>query len=142
MRDVSGLRAVASMIPDLPFAALVAKVEEDGSIMIEVDGAEVALCDLLQVSVTPIKIAPGDHVLVLPMQVGARPVVLGRIGKNGEDVSTASTMEICATRQISLVCGAGRIDLHSDGKVLIKGEDVTVRAKGTQRIRAGTVSIN
>ena len=33
-------------------------------------------------------------------------------------------------------------DLRADGKVRSRGDDVLVRAKGTQRIRAGSVSIN
>jgi hypothetical protein len=43
---------------------------------------------------------------------------------------------------LSLKCGDASIDLRADGKVMIRGEDVLVRAKGTKRIRAGTVSIN
>jgi hypothetical protein len=34
------------------------------------------------------------------------------------------------------------VDLRADGKVMVRGEDVLLRAKGTQRIRAGTVAIN
>ena len=41
-----------------------------------------------------------------------------------------------------LRCGEASLDLRADGKVLLRGDDVLVRAKGTQRIRAGTVSIN
>ena len=54
----------------------------------------------------------------------------------------ATGISIDATNSLSLKCGEASIELRADGKVLIKGEDVTVRAKGTKRIRAGTVSIN
>ena len=51
-------------------------------------------------------------------------------------------LSIESVGQLTLVCGQASIDLRADGKVMIRGEDVLVRAKGTQRIRAGTVSIN
>jgi hypothetical protein len=47
-----------------------------------------------------------------------------------------------AAHTLSLQCGLSSIDLRADGKVVIKGDDVLVRAKGTKRIRAGSVSIN
>ena len=39
--------------------------------------------------------------------------------------------------------GLGQImELRADGKLLVKGEDVLVKARGTQRIKAGSVNIN
>ena len=51
-------------------------------------------------------------------------------------------MALQASESLSLTCGQASIELRADGKVLIRGDDVLLRAKGTQRIRAGTVSIN
>jgi hypothetical protein len=48
-----------------------------------------------------------------------------------------------ATEVLTLKCGEVSIDLRAaDGKMMLRGEDVLLRAKGTQRIKAGSVSIN
>lgn len=86
-------------------------------------------------------VSPGDRVLVLPPEEGAPAIVLGRIvGYPGTTPAAKLTFE--AQESLTLKCGESSIDLRADGKVMIRGEDVLVRAKGTKRIRAGTVSIN
>ena len=70
-----------------------------------------------------------------------KAVVLGRIGLYVAPRSEAH-LSIEASESLTLKCGAASIDLRADGKVMVRGEDVLLRAKGTQRIRAGTVSIN
>jgi hypothetical protein len=47
-----------------------------------------------------------------------------------------------ATEALTLRCGEASIELRADGSAIVKGEDVLLRAKGTQRIRAGNVAIN
>ncbi len=79
-----------------------------------------------------------DAVLVQPMPGGQRAIVLGRIGP----YTPAPRVTIEAAETLTLKCGDSSVDLRADGKLMIRGEDVLVRAKGTQRIRAGTVSIN
>jgi hypothetical protein len=84
----------------------------------------------------------GTNVLVAILAGEAeRGIVLGGIG-TVHSLPSAGTMVIGATTQLTLSCGASSIDLRADGKVMIRGEDVLVRAKGTKRVRAGTVSIN
>ena len=67
--------------------------------------------------------------------------MLGRIGRYQEP-GTQRQVTIEAQESVTLKCGDSSVDLRADGKLMIRGEDVLVRAKGTQRIRAGTVSIN
>ena len=72
-----------------------------------------------------------------------RPVVLGRIGAlpaPGEAV--VQNLVIAASETLTLRCGESSVDLRADGKLMVRGDDVLVRAKGTQRIRAGSVAIN
>ena len=53
-----------------------------------------------------------------------------------------ASLALQAGDKLTLRCGQSSIEMSADGKVLIRGEDVLIRAKGTKRIRAGTVSIN
>lgn len=104
-------------------------------------GAEVE-CEALESFATgPQALAIGDRLLFLPPAGEELGVVVGRITRYAPPSMLANRV-IDASEGLLLRCGESSIDLRADGKVLIKGEDVTVRAKGTQRIRAGTVSIN
>ena len=98
-------------------------------------------CELLESSVA-VHFESGDRVLLLlPPAAGAFGVVLGKLTTyRPKEVGRHVTVE--ATESLTLKCGEASIDLRADGKVMVRGEDVLLRAKGTQRIRAGTVSIN
>ena len=68
-------------------------------------------------------------------------IVLGRIAAYSPAQAPAHvTLE--ATESLSLKCGEASVELRADGRAMVKGEDVLLRAKGTQRIRAGNVAIN
>lgn len=98
-------------------------------------------CDLLHTG-DGHSLAVGDEVLVhVPGAEGGAPIVLGRVGPATAPARPAHVL-IEASEALTLKCGDASIDLRADGKVLIKGDDVLVRAKSTKRIRAGTVSIN
>lgn len=98
-------------------------------------------CELLEsVGLAPFE--PGDRVLVLPPALpGGLGVVVGRVLPYQQGLAARRGM-LQAGEALSIRCGESSIDLRADGKVMIRGEDVLVRAKGTQRIRAGTVAIN
>ena len=86
-------------------------------------------------------LAAGDRLLVLPPGGGQLGVVIGRIGRFTPPQPQANlTLE--ATESLTLKCGEASVDLRADGKVMVRGDDVLIRAKGTQRIRAGNVAIN
>lgn len=99
-------------------------------------------CDCLEHGAGPGLLQAGDTVLALPPDASGRGVVLGRIGPYREPQPQARlTLE--ATEVLTLKCGEVSIDLRAaDGKLMLRGEDVLLRAKGTQRIRAGNVAIN
>ena len=120
-------------------------VESDGRAKVrDAMGFEFSL-DLVESAVLPgTQWRTGDRLLaVLGSEFGC---VLGRVGAFAAPappppaLPAATVIESAET--LTLRCGQASIDLRADGKVLIKGDDVLVRAKGTQRIRAGTVSIN
>ncbi len=113
---------------------------EGGLFLVDLAAGGSLRCELLHTGAVPP--APGDRILLLvaadPAQHG---IVLGRVGRcTNQDAPR--TLSLQASEHLSLQCGSSSIDLRADGKIMIRGEDVLVRAKGTQRIRAGTVSIN
>jgi hypothetical protein len=51
-------------------------------------------------------------------------------------------MRFDAKEEITLRCGKSCIILKKDGKVVIRGVEITNRAEGTNRLRGGSVKIN
>lgn len=137
----------ANHLAHLPVRATVARIEDDGTLTVATSDGRVLRSECLHplgastVILETGGILPGDAVLVLPPQGDALAVVLGRIGPLS-DRRAPENVNLTATGTLTLQCGASSVDLRADGKVMIRGEDVLVRAKGTQRIRAGTVAIN
>lgn len=88
------------------------------------------------------QLAPGDTVLALPPDASGRGIVLGRVGPFREP-QAPPRLTLEATEILTLKCGDVSIDLRAaDGKLMLRGEDVLLRARRTQRIRAGNVAIN
>lgn len=99
-------------------------------------------CDWLENSNNAnIDLEPGDRLLCMS-PTGQEPgVVLGRIGKYRKP-QTQEHVTIEAGESLTLKCGEASVELRNDGRAMVKGEDVLLRAKGTQRIRAANVAIN
>ena len=125
-----------------PVRAILIDIELGGQLRVfTIDKLEF-FCDWLEGPATAgIKLQPGDRLLVVPPSDGENGVVLGRIGRYQEPKPEAN-VTIEASETLTLKCGEASVDLRNDGKVMVRGEDVLLRAKGTQRIRAGTVAIN
>jgi hypothetical protein len=117
-------------------------IEEDGGLLVRTtDGFEFH-CDWLENSQNAnINLQPGDRLLCLPPTEHEPGIVLGRIGKY-QKPQPQQNVTIEASETLTLKCGEASVELRKDGKAMVKGEDVLLRAKGTQRIRAGTVAIN
>ena len=119
-------------------------IRGDGLLVVRcADGREL-LCECLEAAVGREGLCVGDRVLAL-LPAGSEPgVVCGRIGRYRapEPAAPSKRVTIEATETLSLKCGESTVDLRADGKVMIRGEDVLVRARRTQRIKAGTVNIN
>ena len=113
-----------------------------GLLSVRTSGEKEIFCDCLQNSSTALELKVGDAVLIgftgMPDQLG---IILGRIGHYAAP-QPHSQVIIEATESLTLKCGEALVNLRADGKVMVKGEDVLIRAKGTQRIRAGNVAIN
>ena len=125
-----------------PVRGLLEGFAADGLLCVKSAGGEEFLCDWLE---TGVPLAPplahGDAVLFMPTGSSGQGLVLGRIARYKPD-ALPRVLAFESSESLTLKCGAASIDLRADGKVMVRGEDVLLRAKGTQRIRAGTVSIN
>ena len=86
-------------------------------------------------------------------RLGDGGVLIVGVTRGPRDASRATTSSMTvvdddgrvvvqATDRLELRCGEASICLRSDGKIKIRGVDVTTRARRTQRIRGGTVLIN
>ena len=114
---------------------------EPGLLQVSCQGLGALPCDVLQ-SHQPAVFAPGDEVLVMVLSGDApRGVVMGRVVAYSHEPNPGH-LALAATESLTLRCGESSLEMRADGQVLLRGDDVVLRAKGTQRIRAGTVAIN
>jgi hypothetical protein len=139
--------AFTERLARLPVRGSVARIEDDGMLTVATADGRVLRCECLHPLGASALIAEagglraGDAVLVLPPQGDQAAIVLGRVGPLTER-REVENLSLSASGKLTLRCGESAVDLRADGKVMIRGEDVLVRAKGTKRIRAGTVAIN
>lgn len=75
----------------------------------------------------------------LPLIVGRllrpEPITVARDGKQ-------EVLELTAEREIVLRCGKSSITLTAAGKIVIRGEHVSSRATGSNRVWGGSVHLN
>ncbi len=151
--------------------AAVSRIDSAGRVFLAAsddDGAEIA-CDVLEVSAGRDRaIAVGQAVLVAWANGSPlRPILLGPIAERltpaperGEarpaDQAAGPTapgegsveriegrkIHVSASEELVLECGPAEIRITADGKIVIRGEHVLSRARGTHRIKGGSVAIN
>lgn len=129
---------------------IVAEILETGEIVVQPFSGDASpvRCDFLETGQgPPPEITPGDLVLMLvPAGPGQNGCVLGRIGRYRRPETVVAPVQdnviIEAGEMLTLLCGESSINLRKDGKLMIRGADVLSKAKGTQRIKGGTVAIN
>ncbi len=142
MSEAARVLALPHEVDPQPQRAEVIALLEGGLIRVRLPGGREWDAAWLQSgSSGSIELAAHDWVIVLP-PVGAHPaVVMGRIGPYSPPAPPA---RLCleATEVLTLKCGDAVLDLRADGKAVLRGEDVLIRARGLQRIKAGSVSIN
>jgi hypothetical protein len=137
-------RAGTALGDDTPVRAELTEIRDDGLLLVRCLEGREFVCECLDSSTSEGPLALGDRLLALPPAAGQTGVVLGRIGRYRapKAAELARQVAIEATESLSLKCGESSVDLRADGKVMIRGEDVLIRARRTQRIKAGTVNIN
>lgn len=90
--------------------------------------------------------------LVLPLGFSSVPppakgtTVLLCIPSDAPDVlliiGTVEEQPRAETNSVELRCGQSRMELRGDGRVLLRGTDVTVRSVGQARLKGSSVRIN
>jgi len=73
------------------------------------------------------------------------PLIVGLVEAGA--VARAATIDgkkvvLTGEEEVELRCGEASISLKKNGKLVIRGAYVETRAKGTNRIKGGTVQIN
>lgn len=118
------------------------RISDDGTLWVCDEERADLPCDWLDTQslhVSPLEV--GDTVLVQFLEGASRGIVLGRVGPYRAPAPVARfTLE--ATEVLTFKCGDATLDLRADGKAVLRGDDVLIRARGLQRIKAGSVSIN
>ena len=133
-------RITSAGLPEGASRVSLVEILDGGLLRVSAPSGGEFLCDWLDSGVA-LALQPGDVLLALPPDATGRGVVLGRIGPY-RPPEPQSRLTLEATEVLTLKCGEATLDLRADGKAVLKGEDVLIRAKGLQRIKAGSVSIN
>ena len=133
----------------------------DGRVWVHLDaepGQEIA-CDVLTTGGhAPAPLTAGEDVLIArPGPPGEPGVIMGAVrpaaaapeapaleaAPPGQPLEIRSReLIIEAGDELTLRCGEASIRITRDGKIVIRGEHILSRAKGTQRIKGGSVAIN
>ena len=99
------------------------------------------------VPVTPSDV--GRDVLVLfERNDPRRPIVIGFVldapaTSQTRDVTIdGDRLHIDGRKEITLACGEGSIVMRNDGTVIVKGINVTTRARGINKVKGAAVKIN
>lgn len=78
----------------------------------------------------------------------ARPLIVGRIvqparrEKDVEVVRDGGRVVINAAERVELRCGLASIILEKDGRISIRGSQLSSQASGANRVRGGSVHLN
>lgn len=75
----------------------------------------------------------------------SRPLIVGFVQPPGaprEARIDGKRVVLTGSEEVELRCGEASISLRKDGKLVIRGAYVETRAKGTNRIKGGSVQIN
>jgi hypothetical protein len=167
LREGFGMGTVDNIVQALGQGSEIVRARVTGleptlRLLVRRDGDDTAAewrCDVLLTGTEAPSFDAGDEVLVLLRRDGRSDgIVLGRVGRAavpGEapevtprsapapaDGTTEKRVVIEADEELILRVGESSIRISRNGKVVIRGQHVLTRAKGTNRIKGGSVAIN
>lgn len=120
-------------------------IGEDGKLLVKTDsGGMMITCDFLRTSAAPLpQLYLGTPVLCVADEI--RGYVLGIIQPylpQSEKKEDPVELNLEATDSIELTCGESVLAMSKNGKIVLRGTDITTRASGQNKIKGSTVSIN
>jgi hypothetical protein len=140
--DLQPAASEVQMPAPIPQRAELLAINENGSLLVRTADGHEFHCDWLEnTDNSNISLEIGNRLLCIPATEQEPGIVLGRIGSYCKP-QPQEHLTIEATESLTLKCGESSVELRRDGRTMLRGEDVLLRAKGTQRIRAATVAIN
>jgi hypothetical protein len=135
------------------WTAKVARVTADGAVLVAVGKGREAPARILA-SVHAGHLVTGTDVLLLQdEEPGAMPVIVGVVADKVSPATQAEpeswtttignrNVKVVAGEDLRLECGDASIVLTRDGRIVLRGVQITSRASATNRIRGGSVEIN
>lgn len=137
----------------------IVKVTKNRKIHVAIgDDSMTVSCAFLRTSAFPQPVLNvGDMVLTLVDENNSCGYVMGIIEdfnqpQNGVQTTQAADstnvehsckqIKFNAEERIEFECGAGRIVMDKDGKIILRGKTITTRARGVNKVKGGSVQIN
>lgn len=147
-RLVALVPPVAPALPGVVMGVVVSHGPERGTI-VDVPGSGPAVARLLVAvdEAALLRAAEAHTPVALLFEAGdpALPLIVGFVQapQTGREVKVdGKRVVLTGEEEIELRCGEASISLKKNGRLEIRGAYVETRAKGTNRIKGGTVQIN
>jgi hypothetical protein len=120
-------------------------IGEDGKLQVKTDTDGIKItCDFLRTSAAPLpQLYLGTPVLCIADDI--RGYVLGVIQPylpKSEEKKEPEELNLKALDSIELTCGESVLSMSKNGKIVLRGTDITTRASGQNKIKGSTISIN
>jgi hypothetical protein len=123
----------------------IVNIGEDGKLQVRLDsGGQRITCDFLQTSHGPLPrlylgtqvvcLADDDHGYVLGVVVPYR--------LPPEQTQAPRELTFRASENIELTCGESHLSMSRDGKIVLRGANITTRASEQNKIKGATISLN
>jgi len=97
----------------------------------------------LQTSIAPPpNFQKGDRVLFLTGEAPGRGYVLGIVQNCSTAGGTPEHLRLTAAQKLELCCGKSSLSMEEDGRIVLRGVELTSRASGVNKIRGAAVKIN
>lgn len=150
----SSVFKVARSIPESTFpSALIGRVtgyESERGVLVDFPGNTAGPCParlLINISIEALRRAADEGcpaALIFENGDPSLPLIVGLVQTPSTREARVDGERIVLTgeEEIELRCGEASISLRKDGKLIIRGAYVETRAKGTNRIKGGSVQIN
>jgi hypothetical protein len=122
-----------------PRVGVLVSVSDAKELLVDFRGNRTGAPVIARRTTTITAVSPGMNVLLMFEDADpGKPIIVGVM----DDHILPDSVEITASKDLTLSCGEASITLTRAGKVLIRGAYVLSRSSGVNRIKGGSVQIN